>query len=732
LAQLRAIRRAAAAVGEHVGALNFGLDQELLKALRRQIPLEIFVETGTFEAGTTLAAAPLFRRVWTMELSAELHERARQKLAHLSHVEALCGSSPKMLRAFAPQWSAASVLYWLDAHWCGGVTGGATQECPLLGELDALGGLNEESVVLIDDARYFLGPPPAPHNAAHWPRLLDVIAALRQLSTRHDLWAINDVLIYAPDRIATDVVEYGRTHGIDIAALASVAVGNARAAAIRGSQIPESGFNQALATEDRSERIFAFHAKRRGVQRLLDIGANTGQFAAKMRRFGFDGTIFSVEPLPDAHIQLRQHAQPDVRWIPLPRQAAGRARSRLALNVAQNGWSSSLLPTHENHLRAAPQARTIAHETVFVTKTADLLRSSLMREIDALKIDVQGYELEVIEGFRSCMDGIDLLLLEMSLVECYVGAPNLFALDRLLVDELGFSRVSFEPSYYDDQAGVVQQFDGIYVRDRPRSIPRSAATAAPFSAVVTSMHGAPVRVTPSGLDIGLGWLKRCVQSWQEQSQHIISVSETSPADQHVRWVETQARPAIADLLAAVPDTSNEPAILCNADILLSEALMRLRSRLDVSTFYFAHRIEVEVGAATPQAMEIKGYYEWGFDLFVLPPAFARLAREFPPFANEFYIGEPWWDYLLPLVAAAAGFPVKRLPINEGFALHYRHPTRYQQATWLKRGEQFMAAVAALTHTSARDIDLLHDLNALEGPLEPRLLAASKLVCSRLG
>jgi hypothetical protein len=212
-----------------LGALHFGLDPRLLEALRRQLPLRTFFETGTYEAGTTTAIAPHFDRVWTVELSPVLYEWAIQKLEPFKHVEVIHGASPDVLRARAPQLSTASVLYWLDAHWCGGPTAGATNECPLLDELAAIGELNDSSVVLIDDARYFLGPAPPPHNAAHWPGLLDIEAALRRISSRHGLWVINDVMIYAPKRIADDVIAYGRACGIDLIRLVQAAVRNAGA-----------------------------------------------------------------------------------------------------------------------------------------------------------------------------------------------------------------------------------------------------------------------------------------------------------------------------------------------------------------------------------------------------------------------------------------------------------------------------------------------------------------------
>lgn len=211
-----------------MGALHFGLDPRLLEALRRQLPLRAFFETGTFEARTTTAVAPLFDHVWTVELSPVLYEWAKQKLEPFKHVEVIHESSPDALRARSRQLSSGSILYWLDAHWCGGPSAGAANECPLLDELAAIGNLNDMSVVLIDDARYFLGPAPPPHNAAHWPGLLELEAALRRISTEHGLWVINDVMIYAPRRIADDVIAYGRACGVDLLRLVRAALQNAQ------------------------------------------------------------------------------------------------------------------------------------------------------------------------------------------------------------------------------------------------------------------------------------------------------------------------------------------------------------------------------------------------------------------------------------------------------------------------------------------------------------------------
>ena len=87
-------------------------------------------------------------------------------------------------------------------------------------------------------------------------------------------------------------------------------------------------FNAELLAQGRSERIFAHHLQRLRIERLLDIGSNTGQFATKLRSAGYHGIIYSVEPQASAYAQLLHNAAVDLRWFPLAAdRSAFRART---------------------------------------------------------------------------------------------------------------------------------------------------------------------------------------------------------------------------------------------------------------------------------------------------------------------------------------------------------------------------------------------------------------------
>lgn len=491
-----------------------------------------------------------------------------------------------------------------------------------------------------------------------------------------------------------------------------------------------ANLNAQFLAGERSERLFVHHLGRLGIERVLDVGANSGQFARKLRRLGFAGTIYSVEPLRSAYQELLASARDDARWMPLSRQGAGAERQTMDLNVAENGWSSSFRAVHPNHLAAEPTTRTIGRERVCISRSGELLRPELMAGIEALKIDVQGFEDQVLEGYKSWLPNIRLLLLELSLVECYEGAPGLFELDRRLVSDLGFSRVSLEPSYYDETLGVVQQYDGIYFRPRDARAPADHASKLKIGAVVTSIGGPMQRLRSDGLDVGVDWRQACTQSWIQFGARVTSVSEIQPPS-GIEWVRSEARPGIAEILGAVPIDASAHLLLGNGDILFSDEFHALLPNLDSQAVYYGHRLDVTVVAEAPDRLKAVGPYRWGFDYFLLPADLVRLLVEEKVLPSEFKIGEAWWDYAVPLFALARGFALKRLP-SSAAALHFAHQPRYSVNLWLENGLRFEALVRQLrTEPGTHAASLLEELANCEGETKARLERVSALVCALL-
>ena len=199
-----------------MGAVTFSLDPKLVDAIRSCIPLKVLVETGTFKGDTVATYLYDFEEVVSVELSSELWIKATKRFESDSNVRILQGDSATRLSQLRSVYKNTSALYWLDAHWCeSDITAGKLSQCPLVNELKAIGKLNSESVILIDDARLFLAPPPAPHEISQWPSFHEIVVVMLSMSSEHELMVVNDVIAFFPKNVKVAMQLYAKTFGID-------------------------------------------------------------------------------------------------------------------------------------------------------------------------------------------------------------------------------------------------------------------------------------------------------------------------------------------------------------------------------------------------------------------------------------------------------------------------------------------------------------------------------------
>ncbi|MDQ1314258.1 MAG: hypothetical protein QG662_367 [Pseudomonadota bacterium] len=205
-----------------MGAVSFSIDPGLVAALKKALPLDVFVETGTFRGDTVELVKDQFREIHTVELSPEHYEAACARFRGQVQIDLARGDSAAALANWASGLHGKSVLYFLDAHWCvADNTAGEASQCPLLDEMRGIGQLNPESLIVIDDARLFLAPPPAPHEISQWPDFTEVLDALRAMSPIHRVMVLNDNIVFYPPAAGDVLLEYARHAGTDWLAVMS-------------------------------------------------------------------------------------------------------------------------------------------------------------------------------------------------------------------------------------------------------------------------------------------------------------------------------------------------------------------------------------------------------------------------------------------------------------------------------------------------------------------------------
>jgi FkbM family methyltransferase len=202
------------------------------------------------------------------------------------------------------------------------------------------------------------------------------------------------------------------------------------------------------------------------IEVVFDVGANTGQFAEKLWNAGFSGRIVSFEPSSVAHSTLVRHAQGNTNWIIAPKMAVGDRDGTITLNLAGNSVSSSILPMLPSHANAAPESRYIGSESVDL-RTLDSISKQFATDLEKtfLKLDVQGFEYNVLQGGKTFLGRVSGIQMELSLVPLYDGELLFHPMLHVLEDH-GFELWSLVPGFADPKTSRLLQVDAIFFRKR--------------------------------------------------------------------------------------------------------------------------------------------------------------------------------------------------------------------------------------------------------------------------
>ena len=196
---------------------------------------------------------------------------------------------------------------------------------------------------------------------------------------------------------------------------------------------------------------------------VLDVGANAGQYAQRLRRAGYDRRIVSFEPLSEAFTALERATAGDPLWE-ARRLALGDEDGTADIHVAANSWSSSLLEMGERHLASAPDSAYTGTEAVRVARL-DAIWDDVVRDGERvfLKLDVQGFEMHVLRGATTRLDRVTGVQAELALTPLYQGdSPWREVVDHL--EARGFELAGLEPGFEDPDTGRMLQADGILIR----------------------------------------------------------------------------------------------------------------------------------------------------------------------------------------------------------------------------------------------------------------------------
>jgi len=200
------------------------------------------------------------------------------------------------------------------------------------------------------------------------------------------------------------------------------------------------------------------------INKVLDVGANVGNYGLNLKKSGFNGKIISFEPLSKTFIELEKKSHKYKDWNSI-NIALGDFNGNTEINIANNNDSSSILDMLPAHLESAPYSKYIGKEKIQV-KTLDSIYEDLCigEDVVYLKIDTQGFEKQVLDGAIKSLSKIKGLQVEMSLVPLYSDSITYIEMINFLKKN-NFILHSIEPGFFDQASGKLLQFDGIFYKD---------------------------------------------------------------------------------------------------------------------------------------------------------------------------------------------------------------------------------------------------------------------------
>lgn len=154
---------------------------------------------------------------------------------------------------------------------------------------------------------------------------------------------------------------------------------------------------------------------------VIDGGANVGQWAIEIKRMHPYLKIWSFEPLEYSRKLLEIRAKKSsIEWKVFP-FAMGREEDKKQIHVASNSQMSSSILTPDYHSSLRPDILFQNTEEVSVIPLDSIKDQLIHFKSIFLKLDVQGSEMDAIQGGLEVLKKVSIIELESSFTPLYEG-----------------------------------------------------------------------------------------------------------------------------------------------------------------------------------------------------------------------------------------------------------------------------------------------------------------------
>lgn len=197
------------------------------------------------------------------------------------------------------------------------------------------------------------------------------------------------------------------------------------------------------------------------IKTIIDVGSNEGQFIGNINKILPGRKIYAFEPIKDCYDTLLANTQK--LDVVAHNCAIGEVNEDAEINVSSNLVSSSILEMEDLHTTMYPNSEYVKKEAIVIKRLDDVMKAYDTEENVLIKVDVQGYEEQVLKGGVETFKKATAIIIETSIEPLY---ENQWVFDDVysyFIDK-GFIFLGFADQIYLKTNGIPLYADCIFVK----------------------------------------------------------------------------------------------------------------------------------------------------------------------------------------------------------------------------------------------------------------------------
>lgn len=156
---------------------------------------------------------------------------------------------------------------------------------------------------------------------------------------------------------------------------------------------------------------------------ILECGANNGTSTEKFLNTFSNPTIHAIEPVPK-HIEILNEKFGDNKNVIIHETAVGSTEGTVQINITRKSNSTSvfereLLQKYQNRSNSNPELYNAENKIEVSQSRID----ALVEKANIIKLDIEGYELNALQGATDILDSCDCVIAEVGFVPLRSGQP---------------------------------------------------------------------------------------------------------------------------------------------------------------------------------------------------------------------------------------------------------------------------------------------------------------------